>query len=419
MEHSPTASPAWLRRLDGPGSLAAMVAGALIPWVVIASRSAAEVVVAGLAAGFVLHLLVTRDTAPLRAPWFLLAMAYWAWLVLTTALAGAAPAQMVAALGWGRFPLATMAVAAWALATPRGRRLAFWALAGAVGFVALEVWLQFVFGHGLTRAGNALPGYLSGPFLRPRAGGYLSVTLWPVLLPAVVALAAWGLWGRGAGVLVVALAVGAVVLAGQRSPLALVLLGLGLSALVLRPLRAPAVMAVLGAAAMLGLAAVLAPITFHRYAVHLPQLLAGFPETHYGQILARALAMVEAQPWLGAGAEAFRTGCYDPRFHIGWGGAGDGGGAAMCVPHVHHFYLEALVDAGIPGLLLFTASVLALLWALGRGAMGDPLRVGLFLAALVAFWPVATAGAYAGIDQAGLRVFLVGLGLSLAARRPA
>jgi O-antigen ligase len=92
----------------------------------------------------------------------------------------------------------------------------------------------------------------------------------------------------------------------------------------------------------------------------------------------------------------------------------------MCVPHVHHFYLEALVDAGIPGLLLFTASSLALLGAIGRGLWHapDPLRLGLFLAALIALWPLATAGAYAGIDQAALRVLLTGLGLALAVRRP-
>lgn len=417
MEQTSTTPPRWLRRLDGPGSALAMAAGVALPWVVIASRSAAEAVVAGLAVGFLLHLLATRQTVPLRAPWFLLAMAYWAWLVLVTALAGAEPSQMMAALAWGRLPLATLAVATWALASARAQRLALWALAGAVGFVALEVWLQFVFGHGLVRSGDALPGYLSGPFLRPRAGGYLSVTLWPVLLPAVVALTVYGLWGRGAGVALVALAVGAVILASQRSPLAMVLLGLGIAALVLRPLRLPALLAMLGAAGMLGLAAIFAPITFYRYAVHLPQLLASFPETHYGQILARALAMVEVHPWLGAGAEAFRTGCYDPRFHIGWGGVGDGGGAEMCVTHVHHFYLEALVDAGIPGLVLFTASCLALLWVLGRGAAGDPLRLGLFLSALIALWPLATAGAYAGIDQAALRVFLMGLGLALAARR--
>jgi O-antigen ligase len=416
----PPAAGGLLRRLDGPGTLLAMALGALIPFIVIASRSATEAVVAGLAAGFLLHLAATRNLAPLRAPWFVLACAYWGWLVFSTALAGADPARLLTAFGWGRFPLATLAIATWALGSARGQRLAFWVLAGAVCFVVLEVWLQFTLGHGLVRAGDALPGYLSGPFLRPRAGGYLSLTLWPVLLPAVVALAVAGWWGRGAGIALVALAVGAIILAGQRSPLAMTLLGLGAAALLLRPLRAPALLAVLAAVLLLSLAPLFAPTTFYRYAVHLPQLLMGFPETHYGQILARALAMVQAHPWLGMGAEGFRAGCYDPGFHIGWGSLGDGGGAAMCVPHVHNFYLEALVDGGVPGLLLFTASSLALLWAIGRGlwvAAPDPLRLGLLLSAVIALWPVATAGAYAGIDQAALRVLLMGLGLALAARQ--
>jgi len=255
MQQVRTISPAWLQRLDGPGTLVAMAAGILIPWVVIISRSASEAVVAGLAVGFLLHLLATRNLAPLRAPWFLLACGYWAWLILATVLAGADPDQMLRALGWGRFPLAILAIATWALASERAQRLALWALGGAVFFVALEIWLQFLLGHGLVRAGDALPGYFSGPFLRPRAGAYLAITLWPVLLPAVVALAAWGLWGRGAGVALTILAVGAVILAAQRSPLAMVLLGLGLASLVLRPLRAPALLALLGAAAMLALVA--------------------------------------------------------------------------------------------------------------------------------------------------------------------
>ena len=132
-----------------------MAASVVIPVVVIVSRSATEALVAGLAAGFLLHLAVKRDFTALRTPWFILACGYWAWLVLVTALAGSQPAQMLAALAWGRFPLATLAIASWALSSARGQRLAFGVLAGAVGFVALEVWLQFTLGRGLTGAGDA------------------------------------------------------------------------------------------------------------------------------------------------------------------------------------------------------------------------------------------------------------------------
>lgn len=415
-----------LRRLDGPGGTIALVFAALIPVFVIVSRSVTEGVIAGLAAGFLLHLVATRDVSALRAPWFLVAMGYWAWIILTTILAGAVRDQMLMALAWGRFPLAMLAIATWALASARAGRAGLWVLGGAVGFVALEVWLQFVFGHGLTRAGNDLVGYLSGPFLRPRAGGYLSVALWPVLLPAMAALLGWKWQGRLGAFLLAALALGAVILAGQRSPMLMTGAALVLAALVLRPLRAPILFAIVAAAALLAAASLFAPVTFQRYFVHLPELLAGFPETHYGQIAARALAIHDAHPWLGLGADAFRLACYDPAYHIGWGGVGDGGGAGMCVTHAHHFYLEALVDGGLPGLILFTAFCVLLLLAMGRGLWRgagvhpgggpDPIRVGLVLAAGISLWPIATAGAFAGIDQAALRCLVIGLGLAAARR---
>jgi O-antigen ligase len=410
-----------LRRLDGPGQSIAMVFAALIPVFVILSRSVTEGVIGGLAFGFLLHLAATRDLSALRAPWFLVAMAYWGWIIITTLLAGARWEQMEAALAWGRFPLAMLAIATWALASARAGRIALWALGGAVAFVALEVWLQFLFGHGLTRPGDDLVGYFSGPFLRPRAGGYLSVALWPVLLPALAALLGWRWKGRLGACLLVALALGAVFLAGQRSPMLMTGAGLAAAALVLRPLRLPVVFAALAAAALLAAASLFAPVTFYRYVVHLPELLANFPETHYGQIVGRALAMHAAHPWLGLGADGFRIACYNPAYHIGWGGVGNGGGALMCVTHAHHFYLEALVNGGWPGLILFTAFCVLVLVAMGRGlwrgaAAPDPVRVGLLLAAGISLWPVATAGAFAGIDQAALRCLVIGLGLAAARR---
>ena len=79
-----------------------------------------------------------------------------------------------------------------------------------------------------------------------------------------------------------------------------------------------------------------------------------FPDSHYGQIAARAVAIAAAHPVFGAGFDGFRRLCEDPAYFQGWRG-GDGGGAAICVQHPHNFYLQALVEGGVPGLLLFAA----------------------------------------------------------------
>ena len=92
----------------------------------------------------------------------------------------------------------------------------------------------------------------------------------------------------------------------------------------------------------------------------------------------------------------------------------DGGGAAICVPHAHNHYLQALVEGGAPGLLLFSAMVLAWLRAVGRGLWHNPtpLRVGLFAAALMHEWPVASAGAFTAMPLSGWFFVLLGLGLA-------
>ena len=94
----------------------------------------------------------------------------------------------------------------------------------------------------------------------------------------------------------------------------------------------------------------------------------------------------------------------------------DGGGAGICNIHPHNHYLEAVTNAGVPGLVLFSALVVAWLMALGRGlgARADPLRVGLFVAALIQEWPLASASGFSAVEIAGLFFIQLGLGLALA-----
>ncbi len=138
-----------------------------------------------------------------------------------------------------------------------------------------------------------------------------------------------------------------------------------------------------------------------------------FPDSHYGQIAARALAIAVARPVLGSGFDGFRRLCGDPAFFQGWH-ADNGGGAAICVQHPHNHYLQALTESGIPGLLLFSALILAWLRGMGRGLWRDPdpLRVGLFVAVLIQEWPLASASAFSSMPLSGWFFVLLGLGLA-------
>ncbi|MCX7685506.1 MAG: O-antigen ligase family protein [Acetobacteraceae bacterium] len=411
-----------LAALDRHGTRVALVAALALPLLVIVSRSAAEAVFAGLAAGFLLRLARLRWSGaalPTLPAWFLAACGYWVWLVLGTLANGAPAERLFAALAWGRFPLALLAVSSWLLVSEDARRWALRVTGASAAFVALETWAQFALGRGVTGSGRALPGYLSGPFTRPRVGAYLGQVMWPALLAATVTLRRGGAAAAAGAVLLIALGLGAVLLSGQRGAGVTAFVVLLLAGLLLPALRRPALGALAAAALLAAAAPVVAPDTFDRYAAQLPRLIATFPETHYGQILARALAIHEASPWLGHGAEAFRHLCREPAYLVGWGGIGDGGGAAICVPHPHNHYLEALLDGGWPGLLLFSLFQGLLAVAILRGLLAaprEPVRVGLALPLLLGLWPVATAGAYAGIEGAAPRTLMTGW--ALAAARP-
>jgi O-antigen ligase len=403
-------------RLEAVGNRVALVATLALPLLLIHARGVAEGVLAALAAGFLLRCALRRDAAPFRAPWFLAALGFWGWLVLCTLLNGAAWAQMQAALGWVRIPLAILAFSAWVLADAEARRWLLRAVALAVAWIVLEVWLQLLAGRGILGHRRWPAGELPGPFTRPRAGPFLVISLWPPVLEAAGRLLRGSLAARLAAWALVAMTLATLVFIGQRLPLVFGLFGFGIAALLMRGLLGPALLAAAIGAGALAASAVVAPDAFHRLAVQFPRQVANFPDSHYGQILARGLEMARQNPVLGLGANGFRLNCADPSYHAGWAAGSDGGGAGMCVIHAHNPYLESLTSAGWPGLLLFAGFALLLLAAVFQGLRrgGAPLRIGLFIATLIPLWPLSSGSTLGALPNGGMWVLLAGWGLALA-----
>ena len=219
--------------------------------------------------------------------------------------------------------------------------------------------------------------------------------------------------GRWYGLLLLVASVLVVVLIGQRMPLLLTGLGLLVTGLLLPRLRAGVLAACAGAALLLAVSAVVVPPTFHRLIDKFSTQMEHFPQSPYGLIAARAMAMIERHPLAGLGFDGFRRHCAEPVYFHGWGG-GDGGGAGVCVQHPHNHYLQAAVESGVPGLLLFCALVVAWLRPLAAGLWRDPapLRVGLFVAALIQEWPVASTSDLLSMPLSGWFFLLLGLGLA-------
>ena len=393
----------------------------LLPLLLLHTRSGAEIVIDAVGILFLASTALTNRWAWLRQDWVVLALLWWGWQLLCTLLAGAAPARILQSALLLRFLVFTAALQVHVLAAGRARRWFLATLSVMTAYVAGQTLLQFATGHNLFGAPRFADGSLTGPFTKPRAGPTFTRMLFPPLLAAVgPLLARRTLPARAAAAAIALLAVATAVLIGQRMPLLLFVLGLALAALFLPALRRLAIVAIVASAALVAASAVIAPPTFYRLVTKFSDQMEHFPSSHYGQIAHRALVIAGQNPWTGLGFDAFDVGCPDPRYQHGWSWptdpADDGGGAAMCVAHPHNHYLQALDDAGIPGLLLFGALILAWLRRLGRGLWRrpDPLRVGLFVAAIIQEWPIASTSPIISLPIGGWFFLLLGFGLAVA-----
>ncbi len=395
----------------------------LFPWLLLHARAAAEVSIDLVSAGFLLRCAAGRHWGWLRQDWVLLAAAWWGWLVLCTLLnAWQDGAAVLQALLVARLLVFVAALEHWTLADQPARRWLLTSLIAATLYVAAQTLLQFATGHNLYGAPRSPDGELTGPFTKPRDAPTFVRMLFPALLPPVGALLArpgWRPWLGGVALFAGGAVV--VVLIGQRMPVLLAGLGLLVTALLLPRLRGPVAVALVAGGALIAASAVVSPPTFYRLVTKFSRQVESFADSPYGEIAERAVAIAEQHPLTGRGYDGFRTGCPQPRYFQGWHLPGqpaetDGGGAGICVTHPHNHYLQALTDAGLPGLALFCALVGVWLFRLGQGLLRDPdpLRVGLFVAALIQEWPVASTSPLTSLPIGGWFLLLLGFGLAQA-----
>lgn len=404
--------PGWARR-------AAQLAVVLLPLFVLHARALAEVSVVVADLAFLWQMAATRNWRWLIAWDSWPGLAFWAWELLCSLpghAAGGMPAfvQALVAIRWfllipalSRVVLAEAPVRAWLT-----RMIAF-----AVLYIGANVWLQQLTGvdmWGLHRWGD---GSLTGPFREPRASAPLVRMMFPVLLPAL----ARSRWLVGAAWLL--LAVVTMVLIGQRMPVLLLLLGLATTALLLPRLRILALAFLVLVPIAVGATVVVSPPAYHRLVTKFTHQMEDFPDSPYGALYLRSLAMAENRPWLGWGFDGFRHACPDAQNFRAFPDFGqhlrDGGGAGICNIHPHNIYLEALTNAGIPGLALFALTVLAWLVATARnltrdGRRPDPLQAGVFVAILVHFWPIASSSSAFDVHTSGIGFMMAGFGVALA-----
>ncbi|MBE7211873.1 MAG: O-antigen ligase family protein [Gluconacetobacter diazotrophicus] len=412
------------------------VAALLSPVFLLHGRGIAEACVDVAAIGFLGRSAVAGAWEWLRIGWVRVAALWWGWLLLCSL-----PVGPLGAGGWPAFGQAfatvrfLVFVAALQCVALFGERERSWMrglLCAAVLYIAGQMGLQAIIGRNLWGQPRFHDGTLTGPYGKPRAAAPLSRLLLPVVLRAAAGLAK-----RRRGALLAALPLlagaAAMVLAGQRMPLLLFLLGLLVAGIMLPRLRPVLAGVVVLAPVLVAVSAVLTPASFHHLVLLFARQMEHFRQSSYGLVFARAAAMGWREPWTGLGFDGFRHACANPDFFRSWPpwaagsgsgsspGLSDGGGAAICVQHPHNHYLQALTDAGIPGLMLFCATVWSWLLAAGRGllrpASGPDMRrrawrVGLFAAVFIQEWPIASTSAFTNMPLGGWFFLILGMALA-------
>lgn len=373
---------------------------------------------------FLAHSAWRRDFRWARQPWFILAMGWWLWLIFCSAplplpgfgvagLRGFAEAFVII-----RLILFSAALQNWLLTTPGSRRIAWWALALSAGWIALESWQQYLFGHNIFGWPRWGDGALTGPFQKPRAGDLYAHLMFIGMLPPVMALLAKPGWKpRAGGVVLAVLGVVTAVLIGQRMCVAFAGLGLVVAAFYLRPLRLPLAGALLVAVAVFIATPIISPATHGKLVGETQRNFHHFTQSPYGEIFTVATNMGMQSPLHGWGYRSYRDLCNEPRFNTGL--------PALHIPptqatlgacnlHPQNFYIQAFSDAGLPGLILFTALMLYWSWLAARGLWRnpDPVRVGLFIGVINYTWPIASTDEFPSLYMLGWFFFFVGLSLA-------
>jgi O-antigen ligase len=395
----------------------------LTPFLLLHAHGIAEVAIAVTGLCFLTRSAITRDWAWTRTPWLLIGWAWWGWLVICSlpipalGLGEGGTRSLIQAVVLVRFLVFVAAMEHAILRAQDARRWLYWMVAASAAYIAVHAVFQFITGYNFYGEPRGPDGELTGPFGKPRAGPPFVRILFPAIIPWVAAtLSRPGIRSLIEAWLVLIGGVAVALLIGQRMPFLLTCLGLLVIALLLPRLRWGVLATGIALAALLVASPVVAPAAHHRLVSKFSDQMAHFAVTPYGELYARALEIAVQNPVTGLGAEGFRSGCPNPNYFRPTfdGGEPDGGGARICWDHPHNYYLEAAVNGGFPGLILFCALGVGWLAALGRGLwrQPDPLRVALFAAAVIQLWPIASATSFTSMPVGGWSFLLLGWGLA-------
>lgn len=396
-------------------------------------RGVADGLISYIAISFLLHCILEKEWEWTKQLWVMVAFAWWGWLMICTipfgSFFGYAPnGNLVQAFGVVRFIVFIVALQQWVLREQKYRRWLAYMIIGCTVYIILNMLAQLIIGYNILGMPRYLDGTLTGPYERPRAAAPLS----RMLLPVVLAACAYCIWqykgykGQIGSLFILLFAVAMMIMAGQRMPFVLFMMGLGLSVIWLKPLRRLALVTVGVVPVLILITAFVSPESFHHLVIHFIEQMSHFSSSPYGLVYNRALVMGVMNPWAGLGYDAFKHACNNAIYFHGWPfwdiNSGNGGGGIICLTHPHNHYLQAFIDSGVPGVILFTLMIVTMLFEQSKGlniqavnkkeAIQKAWCVGLFAAVFIHEWPFASTSNFVNMPLGGWFFLLLGMGLA-------
>lgn len=403
--------------------LVALFATLLVPLGLLHAFVLTEVCIAITDLAFLYRCARTKDWGWLRYGWVQIALVWWVWLVFCSI---PIPLLGLGSAGWKmgflqavvviRLIIYTAALQNWVLTTQKSRQVMVWMLVLSAAWIGLEAWQQYFTGHNIFGDQRWPDGALTGPFRKPRAGQLYAHILYPAILPAVaILLTSKRRLAYICGLLLAVLGLVTSVLIGQRMGLALNGMGALVAAFFLPRLRLPVAIGAVVAVVFLLLTPIISPPTYHKLVGETHTNMGHFWLSPYGQLYIRATQMGLQSPLHGWGYNGFREHCPEPRFEAGIPALSlpkTDINLGACNLHPQNYYVQAFVDAGVPGFVLFT--LLCLWWfkdmLAGLWRDRDPLRIALFIAALTFLWPLASTDEFPTLYMLGWFFFMLGIG---------
>lgn len=335
---------------------AALAGSLLVPWMLVLSRSLAEVCAQLSVLCFLVTCYRARRWGWVSDPVCRVGFMAWGWMLLIVSPLADNPLESLGvALAWIRWILLYAALRHWVWATPAALRMQAANIVLLLALVIVDTLWQYVFGVSLSGNYPNESYRLTGPMDNLKVGIFIAKLSFPVAVIWLVhgMITRNSLHKISAGAFYL-LSFMTVMLSGERtatfSSLLAMITVVVLLAWMDRANRRFYLLSIAGLLCLFFAVLFTQPILQDRLQT-LAHILREFPSSAYGQLFWVGYDIGFSHWFSGAGLKGFRTLCL-PYL--------ESGQVTHCNLHPHNPYIEWFAEMGLPGLLWFCALIAAL-----------------------------------------------------------